>query len=106
MKNLIGERWPYQAKVARDNGLALVMYEGGSHVTGVGRWANNETLTAYFSAFQQARNWLVSMTIYWTPGATSAGAASMRSTMWARPASGAAGGICAISGTTPRGMGP
>ncbi len=48
---LIEEMWPYQAKVARDNGLALVMYEGGSHVTGVGEWANNDTLGDYFAAF-------------------------------------------------------
>ncbi|SFL28313.1 calcium-binding protein [Shimia haliotis] len=51
LKGLVGERWPYQAKVARDNGLALVMYEGGSHVTGVGKWANDDLLTAYFGAF-------------------------------------------------------
>lgn len=48
---LVNEALPYQAKVAQENGLALVMYEGGSHVTGVGTWANNAELGAYFAAF-------------------------------------------------------
>ncbi|MGR3635997.1 MAG: calcium-binding protein [Shimia sp.] len=51
LKELLNEMLPYQAGVARDNGLALVMYEGGSHVAGVGNWANNDALTRYFAAF-------------------------------------------------------
>ncbi len=41
---------PYQAKVARDNGLALVMYEGGNHVVGIGEWGKNDALTDFFTA--------------------------------------------------------
>ncbi|MGR3715042.1 MAG: calcium-binding protein [Shimia sp.] len=51
IKELREKTMPYQAKVARDNELALLMYEGGSHVTGVGELANDTDLAAYFEAF-------------------------------------------------------
>ncbi|PIE14231.1 MAG: type I secretion protein [Rhodobacterales bacterium] len=39
---------PYHAKIARQNGLKLVMYEGGTHVTGLADWSNNQRLTDFF----------------------------------------------------------
>ena len=48
LKHLLNEAWPYQYKVATENGLALVMYEGGSHVVGIGEWAGNERLNGFF----------------------------------------------------------
>ncbi len=55
LKHLLTEAWPYQAGVARDNGLQLVMYEGGTHVAGVGEWASNETLGAFFEHFNYTK---------------------------------------------------
>lgn len=40
--------FPYHADVARRHGLRLVMYEGGSHVVGVGPEAQDEALTDFF----------------------------------------------------------
>ncbi|WP_204112520.1 calcium-binding protein [Shimia biformata] len=48
--DLLDDTLPYHAKVARDAGLALVAYEGGTHVTGVGEWANDEVLTNFLIA--------------------------------------------------------
>jgi hypothetical protein len=47
--HLIEEAWPYQAGVARKNGMDLIMYEGGTHVVGLGNWPADETLTAFFN---------------------------------------------------------
>lgn len=38
----------YHKSVADAHGLDLVMYEGGTHVVGVGHWVDNETLTEFF----------------------------------------------------------
>lgn len=51
LRHITKNTLPYQAEVARKNELALVMYEGGSHVVGVGKWANDDRLTEVFSAF-------------------------------------------------------
>ncbi|MEP2530302.1 calcium-binding protein [Shimia sp.] len=51
LKHIMTKALPYQVKAARENGLDLVMYEGGSHVVGVGEWTNNRTLTDYFGTF-------------------------------------------------------
>ncbi|CUH51114.1 calcium-binding protein [Shimia marina] len=48
---MLTEFMPYHAKKARELDLALVMYEGGSHVAGVGVQANDDTLTAFYTAF-------------------------------------------------------
>lgn len=45
---LINTVFPYHARVARDHGLDLIMYEGGTHVAGVGPVVNNDTLTEFF----------------------------------------------------------
>lgn len=39
----------YHKAVSEVHGLDLVMYEGGTHVVGVGSWVNNDTLTDFFN---------------------------------------------------------
>ncbi|MCL3882185.1 DUF4214 domain-containing protein [Marivita sp. GX14005] len=39
----------YHKSVADAHGLDLVMYEGGTHVVGIGNWANNDLLTEFFT---------------------------------------------------------
>ncbi|KKK97298.1 hypothetical protein LCGC14_2654140, partial [marine sediment metagenome] len=51
LADLIGRAWPYHAAVARAHDLDLVMYEGGSHVVGLGSQVNDETLTDFFHHF-------------------------------------------------------
>ncbi|MFP7674058.1 DUF4214 domain-containing protein [Marivita sp. S0852] len=43
------EMFRYHKSVADAHGLDLVMYEGGTHVVGVGPWVDNDTLTAFFT---------------------------------------------------------
>jgi hypothetical protein len=43
--------FPYHARAARERGLALIMYEGGTHVTGVGAVTEDAELTDFFNAF-------------------------------------------------------
>ncbi|WP_370227193.1 hypothetical protein [Cognatishimia sp.] len=47
-KFLTKEAWPHHARVAKDYGLDLIMYEGGTHVVGHGDWVNDKKLTAFF----------------------------------------------------------
>jgi hypothetical protein len=42
------EHFAYHANVAEQYGMELVMYEGGTHVVGIGEHANNETLSEFF----------------------------------------------------------
>lgn len=42
-------QFAYHRQVAETHGLALVMYEGGTHVVGVGQWQNDEELTEFFT---------------------------------------------------------
>ena len=51
VKALISEIWPYHAGVARDAGLELIMYEGGTHVSGHGNRVNDDRLTEFFNEF-------------------------------------------------------
>lgn len=46
--HLTGTIWPYQAQVAQRHGLKLVMYEGGTHVVGLGPQTDDAALTAFF----------------------------------------------------------
>ena len=39
----------YHKSVADAHGLDLVMYEGGTHVVGIGQWVSNEVLTEFFA---------------------------------------------------------
>ncbi|MEM9579897.1 MAG: calcium-binding protein [Pseudomonadota bacterium] len=43
--------FPQQAQVAEDHGLALVMYEGGTHVAVGGEFSQNEALIAFYKQF-------------------------------------------------------
>ncbi|WP_293572979.1 hypothetical protein [Phaeobacter sp.] len=49
--DLLGRVLPYHAEVARKHDLDLIMYEGGSHVVGLGPMVDDEALTAFFSHF-------------------------------------------------------
>ena len=40
--------WPHHAAVAQSYGLDLIMYEGGSHVVGLGALVDDKTLTEFF----------------------------------------------------------
>ena len=51
LKELIGEIFPYHAQLAARHGMRLVMYEGGTHVAGLGEWTNDERLTDFFSSY-------------------------------------------------------
>ncbi|MFB9223017.1 hypothetical protein [Paracoccus cavernae] len=44
----------YHKKIADQRGLRLVMYEGGTHVVGVGPWADDEELTGFFVWLNQS----------------------------------------------------
>ncbi|WP_435140400.1 calcium-binding protein [Pseudopelagicola sp. nBUS_19] len=50
-RHIITKALPYQAATARKNGLTFLMYEGGSHVVGLGEWRDNQALTDYFIHF-------------------------------------------------------
>ncbi|MEP1766211.1 MAG: hypothetical protein ABJJ53_06150 [Sulfitobacter sp.] len=43
--------WPYHADVAKSAELELIMYEGGTHVVGIGAQVDNARLTAFFQHF-------------------------------------------------------
>lgn len=43
--------WPYHAAVAAKAGLDLIMYEGGTHVVGIGAQVDDARLTAFFHHF-------------------------------------------------------
>lgn len=48
LKHYVTEMLPYQDKVAKANGLELIMYEGGTHIVGIAQWSGNEDLTEFF----------------------------------------------------------
>jgi hypothetical protein len=48
LEDLIGRIWPYHAEVAQHHGLELTMYEGGSHVAGLGPLVDDDALTEFF----------------------------------------------------------
>lgn len=48
LSDLLGRVWPHHAAVAQHHGLALVMYEGGSHVVGIGAEVEDAELAAFF----------------------------------------------------------
>ncbi len=50
LADVLGRVMPYQAEIAKAHGLKLVMYEGGSHVTGIGPLVDDAELTAFFEA--------------------------------------------------------
>ena len=48
LADLTTRLWPYHAGVARQFGLELVMYEGGTHVVGLGAQIEDKALTGFF----------------------------------------------------------
>ncbi len=48
LSQVLAEVLPYHATVAADRGLKLLMYEGGSHVVGLGAQADDAALTDFF----------------------------------------------------------
>jgi hypothetical protein len=48
LAHMLGEVLPHHAAVAREHGLELVMYEGGTHVVGDGERVHDEALTKFF----------------------------------------------------------
>ena len=51
VQDLLTRVLPYHAGVAADHGLSLMMYEGGTHVTGIGPVADQADLDTFFRAF-------------------------------------------------------
>ncbi|CUH79435.1 calcium-binding protein [Tropicibacter naphthalenivorans] len=51
LRQLTQEVFPYHAAVARRHGLDLVMYEGGTHVSGHGAQVDDERLSDFFTQF-------------------------------------------------------
>lgn len=47
--HLVEELLPYHAKVATDHGLELIMYEGGTHIVGIGDEIEDQALTDFFT---------------------------------------------------------
>ncbi|MDF1727355.1 MAG: hypothetical protein P1U53_06365 [Sulfitobacter sp.] len=48
---LTGTFWPYHAAVARKHGLDLIVYEGGTHLVGVGGVVENEDVSNFMQHF-------------------------------------------------------
>lgn len=51
LSDLLGRVLPYHRAVADQHGLDLIMYEGGSHVVGIGPMTEDEVLTGFFTHF-------------------------------------------------------
>ena len=51
LDELLSETFPYHAAVAAEHGLDLIMYEGGTHVVGLGDNVNDQGLTDFFTTF-------------------------------------------------------
>jgi hypothetical protein len=51
LTTLFAETLPYHAAIAADRGLKLLMYEGGTHVTGIGPQMEDAELTAFYTQF-------------------------------------------------------
>lgn len=49
--HLLGRVWPYHARVAKEYGLDLVMYEGGTHLVGIGPVMEDSELSAFYNQF-------------------------------------------------------
>ncbi|MFD1342230.1 calcium-binding protein [Litorisediminicola beolgyonensis] len=54
LKTLIEELFPHHAARAEEAGLALIMYEGGTHVTAAVERVDDERLTAFFQRLNYA----------------------------------------------------
>ncbi len=47
LSDLVERVFPYHAEVAQQHGLDMIMYEGGTHVVGIGPMVDNAELTAF-----------------------------------------------------------
>lgn len=47
--------WPYHADVAKNAGLELIMYEGGTHIVGIAAQVDDVRLTAFFQHFNYSK---------------------------------------------------
>ncbi|MFW8635522.1 hypothetical protein [Cribrihabitans pelagius] len=55
LQDLLGRLLPYHAEVAQRHGLDLIIYEGGSHVVGIGPIVEDAALTGFFSHLNYSR---------------------------------------------------
>jgi hypothetical protein len=51
ISDLSARVWPYHRTVAQQAGLEMIMYEGGSHIVGIGAQVDDARLTAFFQHF-------------------------------------------------------
>lgn len=51
LKSLVDTLWPYHAQAARQAGLDLIMYEGGTHAAPLGAAVEDERLVAFLTEF-------------------------------------------------------
>ena len=51
VKDLSNRIFPHHRDVARDHGMTLIMYEGGTHVVGIGPVLDDKELDTFFRAF-------------------------------------------------------
>lgn len=51
LREIVEQVFPYHAQAAQAAGLDLIMYEGGTHVTGHGDAVNDDRLTGFFIEF-------------------------------------------------------
>ena len=49
LRELVEEVLPLQAEIAEKHGLEMLMYEGGTHVVGIGGWVSNDELAKFFN---------------------------------------------------------
>ncbi|MCF8483678.1 MAG: hypothetical protein K9G71_00605 [Rhodobacteraceae bacterium] len=54
LDDVTGRILPYQADIARQHNLTLMMYEGGTHVVGYAALVEDQTLTDFFTALNYA----------------------------------------------------
>ncbi|MGR3761991.1 hypothetical protein ACUXV3_17985 [Roseobacteraceae bacterium NS-SX3] len=54
LAGLLGKILPYHAKTAAAHGLDLIMYEGGSHVVGIGPVVDDPSITGFFTQLNYA----------------------------------------------------
>lgn len=51
LAELLDVLYPYHADIAARHGLEMIMYEGGTHVAGLGEQVSDEAMTAFFTRF-------------------------------------------------------
>lgn len=51
VSDLVKRIWPYHAKVAKNADLEMIMYEGGTHIVGIGAQVDDDRLAEFFQHF-------------------------------------------------------